>query len=200
MFTRCSVCEYLKLLIEQTPRDQCALPERFDIPLGSAFRLSSNSAIGTRQGGGASCPKRWCAVVRAHRQYGSAQDSGAMRLEPVGDTLVQGGGQALSERAQWIHVVWHHSDHTPPPRSVRRLPAWGGDAKQHFLVELAPGLQGRGVVDNAWVHLRRQYTQGDNKSVHYVVSCAVAVRIGQHATLEDRCIVLTRGAHTQEVG
>ena len=33
--------------------------------------------------------------------------------------------------------------------------------------------------------LRRQYTQGDNKSVHYVVSCVVVVRIGQHATLED---------------
>ena len=39
-----------------------------------------------------------------------------------------------------------------------------------------------------------------HKSVHYVVSCVVAVRIGQRTTLEDRCIVLTRGAHTQQVG
>ena len=72
--------------------------------------------------------------------------------------------------------------------------------KQHFLVELAPGRYRRGFYDNALVQLRRQYTQGDNKSVHYAVYCAVVVRIGQHATLEDRCIVLNRGAHTQQVG
>ena len=73
-----------------------------------------------------------------------------MRLEPVGDTLAKGGGQALTDWAQWIHVVWHHSDHTPPPPSVQRLPAWGGDAKQHFLVELAPGRQGRDCWTTHW--------------------------------------------------
>ena len=55
------------------------------------------------------------------------------------------------------------------------------------------------VFDNALLHLR-QYTQVDKQSVHYVVSCAVVESIGQHATLEDLCIVLTRGAHTQQVG
>ena len=34
------------------------------------------------------------------------------------------------------------------------------------------------------------------QSVHYVVSCVVAVRIGQHAALENQCMVLTRG-HTR---
>ena len=37
MFTRCSVCDYLKLLIEQTPRDQCALRERLKDRLGLHF-------------------------------------------------------------------------------------------------------------------------------------------------------------------
>ena len=123
-----------------------------------------------------------------------------MRLEPVGDTLVQGGGQALSDWAQWIHVVWHHSDHTPPPHSVRRLPAWGGDAKQHFLVELAPGRQGRGFLTTHWSICADNTRKETKHTVHYVVYCVVVVRIGQHATLEDRRIVLTRGARTQQVG
>ena len=37
MFTRCSVCDYSKLLIEQTPRDQCALRERLKDRLGRHF-------------------------------------------------------------------------------------------------------------------------------------------------------------------
>ena len=69
-----------------------------------------------------------------------------------------------------------------------------------FLWNLDQVAKEEGFFVNELVHLRRQYTQGDNKSVHYVVTCVVVVRIGQHATLEDRCIVLTRGAHTQQVG
>ena len=65
------------------------LRERLQYRLGLHFDFSSNSAIGTRQGGGGGCPERWCALVHAHRQDGSAKDNGAMRLEPVGDTLVQ---------------------------------------------------------------------------------------------------------------
>ena len=131
-------------LIEQMPREQRALRERLNDRLGLPFdfQAAQRLALGrveeqVAQSGGTN----WCMLID---RLGAAKDGGAMRLEPVGDTLVQGGGQALSDWAQWIHVVWHHSDHTPPPDSVRRLPAWGRDAKQHFLVKLAPGRQGRG--------------------------------------------------------
>ena len=133
----------LKLLVEQTPRDQCALRERFKDRLGLHFDFQAAQRLALGRVEEEVCPERWRTLVHAHRQDGSAKDSGAMRLEPVGDTLVQVGGQALSDWAQWTHVVWHHSDHTPPPHNVRRLPTWGGDAKHNFLVEFAPGRQGR---------------------------------------------------------
>lgn len=41
MFTRCSVCEYLKLLKEQTPKEQAALRECIDSRLGSHFEFQA---------------------------------------------------------------------------------------------------------------------------------------------------------------
>ena len=66
MFTRCSVCEYLKLLIEQTPRVQCALCERLKDRLGlhvdfqAAQRLALNRVVEeAAQSGGA----HWCMLI-----------------------------------------------------------------------------------------------------------------------------------------
>ena len=66
MFTRCSVCEYLKLLIEQTPRDQCALRERLKGRLGLHFdfQTAQRLALGRveehlAQSGGA----HWCMLT-----------------------------------------------------------------------------------------------------------------------------------------
>jgi hypothetical protein len=66
MFTRCSVCEYLKLLIEQTPRDQCALRERLKDRLGLHFdfHAAQRLALGrveeeVAQSGGA----HWCMLI-----------------------------------------------------------------------------------------------------------------------------------------
>ena len=66
MFTRCSVCDYLKLLIEQTPRDQCALRERLKDRLGLHFdfQAAQRLALGrveeqAAQSGGA----HWCMLI-----------------------------------------------------------------------------------------------------------------------------------------
>ena len=146
-----------------------------------------------------SCPKRWCTLVHAHRQDGSGKDSGAMRLEPVGDTLVQGGGQALSDWAQWIHVVWHHSDYTPPPHSVRRLPAWGGDAKAALSCGTCTGSPQKRVFDNALVHLRRQYTQGDkNQYTTWFLVWLLCALVSTPLWRID--VLFLNVGHTQQVG
>ena len=66
MFTQCSVCDYLKLLIEQTPRDQYALRERLKDRLGLHFdfQAAQRLALGrveeqAAQSGGA----HWCMLI-----------------------------------------------------------------------------------------------------------------------------------------
>ena len=41
MFTRCSVCEYLRLLIDQTPRDQESLRQALTTRLGDHFAFQA---------------------------------------------------------------------------------------------------------------------------------------------------------------
>ena len=41
MFTRCSVCEYLRLLIDQTPRDQEYLRQALQTRLGDHFEFQA---------------------------------------------------------------------------------------------------------------------------------------------------------------
>ena len=185
MFTRCSVCEYLKLLIEQTPRDQCALRERLKDRLGLHFdfQAAQRLALGrveeeVAQSGGA----HWCMLIDKMDQRKTVVPCVWSQLatplfKEVDRRLVTGLNGSMwfgtTQTTHHLRTVFDDCQHGAEMQSST------------FLWNLHRVATEEGFFDNALVHLRRQYTQGDNKSVHYVVSCVVAVRIGQHATLED---------------
>ena len=45
MFTRCSVCEYLRLLIDQTPRDQVPLRSALQERLGAHYEFQAAQCL-----------------------------------------------------------------------------------------------------------------------------------------------------------
>ena len=141
IFTRCSVCDYLKLLIEQTPRDQCALRERLKYRLGLHFdfQAAQRLTLGrvdekAAQSGGA----HWCMLIDKTDQRKTAAPCVWSQLakplfKEVDRRLVTGLNGSMwfgtTQTTHHLRTVFDDCQH------------WGGDEKQHFLVELAPGRQ-----------------------------------------------------------
>ena len=66
MFTRCSVCEYLRLLIDQTPRDQVALRAALQARLGDHYEFQAAQRLAENrleEECAHSCGRRWFFLI-----------------------------------------------------------------------------------------------------------------------------------------
>ena len=106
MFTRCSVCEYLRLLIDQTPRDQEPLRNALKSRLGGHFEFQAAQRLAhgrieeeCEQSGG----QKWFMLIDKMDQQ---KDRVPNDLEPVVHQAVPGSGEKIGLRLDRIHVVW----------------------------------------------------------------------------------------------
>ena len=119
MFTRCSVCDYFKMLIEQCPREEHDIREFMKDRLGCHFdfQAARRLAHGRVEEEAAQSAGEHC--LSLIDKMDQRQNSGAIRMEPITHTHVQRTGPALGDGSHLFHVVRPKSDVTSYPYGMR---------------------------------------------------------------------------------